>query len=72
MPHLRDRGLLQPATVPGAAQPVSLINAGFVADRDSPRLQGPLPELGQHTEEVLRELGYPEAEICQLREQHVV
>jgi crotonobetainyl-CoA:carnitine CoA-transferase CaiB-like acyl-CoA transferase len=72
MPHLRDRGLLQEAQVPGAAEPVSLINAGFVADRDGPRLQGPLPGLGQHTDEVLRELGYTDTEIRQLREQHAV
>jgi crotonobetainyl-CoA:carnitine CoA-transferase CaiB-like acyl-CoA transferase len=72
MPHLRDRGLLQDAAVPGAAEPVPLINAGFVADHDGPRLQGPLPDLGQHTDVVLRELGYTDAEICLLRERRVV
>jgi crotonobetainyl-CoA:carnitine CoA-transferase CaiB-like acyl-CoA transferase len=72
MPHLRDRGLLQDAAVPGATEPVPLINAGFVADRDGPRLQGPLPALGQHTDEVLCELGYTDAEIRQLRERRII
>jgi CoA:oxalate CoA-transferase len=40
MPHLQQRQLLQDARVPGA-QSVRLLNAGYLADRDGPRLQGP-------------------------------
>jgi formyl-CoA transferase len=32
----------------------------------------PTPELGQHTEEVLRDLGYNDAEIAKLRAREVV
>jgi crotonobetainyl-CoA:carnitine CoA-transferase CaiB-like acyl-CoA transferase len=35
-------------------------------------LRLPPPLMGQHTEEVLKELGYPEAEIGQLREEKVI
>jgi crotonobetainyl-CoA:carnitine CoA-transferase CaiB-like acyl-CoA transferase len=72
LPHLQDRQLLQQARVPGADQPVALINAGFVASVDGPRLHGPVPEMGQDTDAVLRELGYSEAQIGDLREQGVL
>lgn len=72
LPHLQERHLLQPAGVPGAEAPVSLINAGFVADTDGPRLTGPVPELGQDTDAILRELGYTEAQIDDLRARGVI
>jgi len=46
---------------------VTLMNAGFVADQDGPSVQRGIPELGGDTDAVLRDLGYSEAEIAQLR-----
>ena len=67
LPRLRERDVLVEAATPGREEPVTLINAGFVASGDSPRLRGPVPALGQHTDEVLAELGYANAEIEQLK-----
>jgi CoA:oxalate CoA-transferase len=67
MPVLRERDMLLPAAVPGRAEPVTLINAGFVADRDGPGLERGIPELGGDTDAVLRELGYSETQIGRLR-----
>jgi len=72
MPILRDREMLQPAAIPGREEPVTLVNAGFVPDKDGPGLQGGVPALGADTENVLRDLGYAEADIARLRERGVV
>ena len=62
MPALQARGMLQETTAE-AGRTVSLMNAGFVADVDSPALSGPVPALGADTDAVLRELGYDAVEI---------
>ena len=33
---------------------------------------GPAPTLGQHTDEVLRELGVTDEELARLRDEHVI
>jgi crotonobetainyl-CoA:carnitine CoA-transferase CaiB-like acyl-CoA transferase len=72
MPHLRDRGLLQETAVADAERPVELINAGFVAETDGPRVRGPVPALGQDTDAVLQDLGYTGAQIADLRTRRVI
>jgi CoA:oxalate CoA-transferase len=66
MPVVRERGMLQPTTVPGREEPVQLLNSGFMADRDGPGLEGPVPGLGADTEAVLHQLGYSDADIARL------
>jgi CoA:oxalate CoA-transferase len=72
MPHLRERDMLVETSVPGTEAPITLVNAGFVASQDGPGLQRPIPALGEHTDEVLHELGYDTSEIAQLREQGAI
>jgi crotonobetainyl-CoA:carnitine CoA-transferase CaiB-like acyl-CoA transferase len=72
MPILREREMLQPASVPGRAEPVTLVNAGFVPDSDGPGLQRGVPALGADTDAVLHELGYSAADIARLRERGTI
>jgi formyl-CoA transferase len=45
-----------------------VVAAGHVANTDGPQVQRPPPRLGEHTDEVLHEIGYDDARIAALRE----
>ncbi|MCA1644665.1 MAG: CoA transferase [Chloroflexi bacterium] len=56
-PHLSARGILVEVDVPQLGRQATVVGAGFQFEHDQPRFQGPVPRLGQHTAEVLAELG---------------
>ena len=70
-PHYLARGMLErisaadgePLKVPGIIPKLS---------RTPGAIRTPAPRLGEHTDEVLREIGYGDAEISRLREANVV
>ena len=71
-PHIRDAGLLAerefpgiPGTLPLAPTPIDLSETPGTYRRRAPLI-------GQHTEEILRNLGYGAAEIAALREEKVI
>ncbi len=71
-PHVRASGLLTPVEFPGLAEPAP-INTTPVRLSETPgaiRLRPPL--LGEHTDLVLREVGYSPEEIAALRADGVV
>jgi len=65
MPHLADRKALLPLTIPGLPdrEDVHVVNAGFLMSEDGPTVSGPPPKLGEHTREILQDLGYSDAQI---------
>jgi len=65
MPHLATRHLVEPmplANLPNG-EAARVLNAGYLAGEDGPKIPGPPPRLGEHTRTELAALGYSPAEI---------
>lgn len=72
-PQLATRNIVHRiADVPGVAQPVTVPMCAFKYAHGGPSIETPPPRLGEHNEAVLRELGYGEAEIAEMRGDGVI
>ena len=70
-PQALINGYIVEMDLPGVGQ-TKLVGTPVALSETPVELQGPPPELGQHTEEILLELGYSWNKITQLREQDVI
>ena len=72
-PQLQHREMFTPVPQPrGLKDGFKAVNVGFKLAESGPRVDRPPPAVGQHTDEVLHELGWDSATIETLREQHVI
>jgi formyl-CoA transferase len=72
-PQVRERGMVATFTdVPGVGREVRVVRTGFKLDGSAPAVDSPPPMLGQHSEEVLAQLGYSADEIRKLKEERAI
>lgn len=72
-PQVRDRGLVAAfENVPGVGRDIRVLRTGVKVDGTAPAVDTPPPMLGQHTDAILAELGYTQADIDALKKENAV
>jgi formyl-CoA transferase len=61
-PHVRARGMVQEIDHPDCGR-IRVVGPAVKLSETPARVRRPSPRLGEHTAEVLREIGYPDAEV---------
>ncbi|MBU9764274.1 CoA transferase [Mycobacterium sp. TNTM28] len=71
-PHVQAMGYLQRVAFPGASREVPIIETPFRMSATPGTIRRRPPLLGEHTDEVLGEIGYDAAQIAELRANAIV
>ena len=71
-PHVAARGLFQPTEYPGLDVPAPLMKTPVELLETPGEIRSRPPTLGEHTDQIMNELGYSAEEIAELKEKRVV
>ena len=71
-PQVQAMGDMVPTTLPGVDTPVPVMGPPFRLTRTPGQIQRRPPLLGEHTDQIMKELGYSEAEMTGLRDKRVI
>src|SRR5436190_10931762 len=71
-PHIQAMGFFQPTEFPGAPRPAPLARVPVFLSETPGAIRRRPPTLGEHTDEIMAELGYDQNAIASLRQQGVI
>ena len=72
-PQVAERGMVGTfENAPGVGRDIRLVRTGFKVNGQAPRVAAPPPTLGQHSDEILADLGYSPQEIESLKQEKAV
>ena len=72
-PQIATRGMVATyENVPGVGRDVRLVRTGFKLNGEAPSVDAPPPQLGQHTDTLLAELGFSDEDIQSLKQEEAV
>ena len=70
--HFRIRDMIVPVEHPGCKTPVEIAGIPIKMSETPGSIRHRAPILGEHTESIMRDLGYAPVEIARLRKEHIV
>jgi len=70
--HVQKAGFFHPMDFPGVAKPIPVLKEPVKLSRTPLTIRRRAPKLGEHTDQILQELGYEPADIEKLRADRVV
>lgn len=71
-PHIQSRKLLQEVSYPNLPKPAPIVVSPLELSENPGKIKTRAPLLGEHTDQILSELGYSEEEISNLRYKRIV
>ena len=71
-PQVQAMGDLHTLDIPGSPSPAPVMGAPFALSKTPGTIRHRAPLLGEHTDEILGEIGYSEADIEALRAKNVI